>query len=181
MKNIEGPWKCRDHEESHHLNWVDQYRFDVLLADGSIGSGCSPLHIPLFDAAKSFLKGKSAGQFALLEEHEQEAMVKGIIDKIPYVEISVCITAGRPVIEQLQYVEVENRTPVSNKKQGYGTPREEKGSVSFATPTSSFPGRYSGSSSGRHSAVEPEEFETPKKRLKDIEAQFAAMKCGLGE
>lgn len=175
-KAIEGPYKC-DHNSLERGTWEDCYRFDVWVADGSIGPENPPLRIALFDAAKSLLLQKSAGDFSLQTEAVQVASVKGVIDKMPLVDVWIKVKEGRPTAETLSYVVESCNTPPtistagSKKKtplRGAFTPRKQSDchlSSVYATQASDF----SIGSSSRVSIVGPEEFATLKARVAEME------------
>lgn len=61
------------------------FRFDIFLADGSIGSDCPPLRATVFQPAADLI-GQSPQNFSSLQDFEQYAIVHAVTTKMHEVE-----------------------------------------------------------------------------------------------
>ncbi|CAM6087559.1 unnamed protein product [Calypogeia fissa] len=176
LKTINGPYKC-SHDSLEMGTWIDAYRFDVFLVDGSIGQDCPPLRAGIFDAAKTLLNNRSPGDFSLMEEDTQVATVKGVINKMPFVYVWVRVFDCRLTIQRLAFVDtVKRQTPGAYRKKialVSMTPLSD--ADSYSTPTSTLSGSFYAGSSSRHVDVNPTEFQTLKERVKEMESMIRNM------
>ncbi|CAM6129755.1 unnamed protein product [Calypogeia fissa] len=182
MKTIEGPNRC-EHNSLEHGTWLDSYRFNLTIVDGSVGVDCPPLRASVFDAARTILK-KSAGDFSLLDEEDQVATITGAIDKIPLVECWVRVQKSTPVIQKiLLYGAGLPVTPASRLRtvsgDGFSTPANYGGGL-YSTPATRFSGGAARESSQKHPNVKKGDFDSLKARVKEMEELLNNMEISHG-
>lgn len=119
-KTIEGPYKC-GHLSMDRGTWTEQYRFDVILVDCSVGEDCPPLRAAVFDAGMTLLGGRTPEAFALLDEDVQVSTVREVIDALPYVEVIVRVHKGSASIQRLLFIR-----PVTSSPKQRSTPRQSQ-------------------------------------------------------
>ncbi|CAM6085996.1 unnamed protein product [Calypogeia fissa] len=177
LKTINGPYKC-SHDSLEMGTWIDAYRFDVFLVDGSIGQDCPPLRASIFDTAKTLLNNRNPGDFSLMEEDTQLATVEGVIGKMPFVEVWVRVFDRRPTILCLVFVDtMKPQMPVRayQKKIASVSTTPLNDADSYSTPTSTLSGSFYVGSSSRRVDVNPAEFQTLKERVKEMESMIQNM------
>lgn len=130
-KTVEGLYACPHNSTSiQDGKWCQMYRFDIFLADGSIGNDCPPLRASIFQAATDLI-GHSPAKFSLLPAIEQYSIVHALTTKMLEVHCSVHLKhhAGHMscIIQSLAVLGDEDCQILHSKMPTSSTPKRSTG------------------------------------------------------